>query len=135
MQWWWDSYIHPGNLYYQYKGAAVYASKLNLTGDGYSLLSLNNQVSVSNSDAGILGYSFSDRIYGYVYNKDWYYSSSNLAEINTNITAPLADGNYTLTLYNTLTGETLQQTNITASEGKVNITIPAFSEDIAFIIE
>lgn len=135
MQWWWDSWIHPGNLYYQYKGAAVYANKLNLVGSDYSQLRTNNQVSVSNSNAGILGYSFSDRIYGYVYNKDWYYFSNDLSEINTNITAPLTDGNYTLTLYNTLTGETLQQTNITASEGKVNITIPAFSEDIAFIIE
>lgn len=135
MQWWWDSWIHPNNLYHQYKGAASFASKLDLTGNDYQQLRLNKDVSVSNENAGLLGYSFSDRIYGYVYNKDWFYYSKTVNEINSTISIPFSDGNYTLTFYNTLTGETLQQQNIAASGGKVNITIPSFSEDIAFIIE
>ena len=31
MQWWWDSWIHPGNLWTVFNGAGIYAEKMDLT--------------------------------------------------------------------------------------------------------
>lgn len=38
MNWWWDSHVHPHNLYYRFKGAAKYAQYLDMISDRYVLL-------------------------------------------------------------------------------------------------
>ncbi len=135
MQWWWDSWIHPNNLYYLYQGAGKFAEKLNLSGTDYTLLNSNN-VSINNSKGGILGYQFADRIYGYSFNKDWtYYKGTPQDIVNLSLGFTLNDGTYTLTIYNTLTGAQVKTQTVNCIGGKINITLPTFNEDIAFIIE
>ncbi|MBO4623122.1 MAG: DUF5060 domain-containing protein [Bacilli bacterium] len=134
MNWWWDSYVHPYNLYHQFAGAGAYAKLLNLSGADYTQLRTLNGVTKSDS-VGLIGYRFDNRIYGYVYDKAWKYNNAT-GELNgINVSIPFTDGNYKLTIYNTDTGYQLLEKNISVSGGNVVIDFPAFTNDIAFIIE
>ena len=66
MHWWWDSWVHPGDLYHQFRGAAAFSRKLNLSG-AYEPLS----ASFSRGSLAALGYSNPDRVYGYIYDTRW----------------------------------------------------------------
>ena len=134
MNWWWDSYVHPYNLYHQFAGAGAYAKLLNLSGADYTQLRTLNGVTKPDS-VGLIGYRFDNRIYGYVYDKAWKYNNAT-GELNgINVSIPFTDGNYKLTIYNTDTGYQLLEKNISVSGGNVVIDFPAFTNDIAFIIE
>ena len=134
MNWWWDSYVHPYDLYYQFKGAGTYAKLIDLSGADYTQLRTLNGVTKSDG-VGLLGYRFNNRIYGYVYDKAWKYNNETGALSNISVSIPFTDGSYTLTLYNTNTGYQLLTKDITVSGGSVRIDFPAFTNDIAFIIE
>ena len=134
MNWWWDSYVHPYDLYYQFKGAGTYAKLLDLSGADYTQLRTLNGVTKSDG-VGLLGYRFNNRIYGYVYDKAWKYNNETGELSNISVSIPFTDGSYTLTLYNTSTGYQLLTKDITVSGGSVRIDFPAFTNDIAFIIE
>lgn len=134
MNWWWDSYVHPYDLYYQFKGAGTYAKLLDLSGADYTQLRTLNGVTKSDG-VGLLGYRFNNRIYGYVYDKAWKYNNETGALSDISVSIPFTDGSYTLTLYNTNTGYQLLTKDITVSDGSVRIDFPAFTNDIAFIIE
>ena len=134
MNWWWDSYVHPYDLYYQFKGAGTYAKLLDLSGADYTQLRTLNGVTKSDG-VGLLGYRFNNRIYGYVYDKAWKYNNETGALSDISVSIPFTDGSYTLTLYNTNTGYQLLTKDITVSGGSVRIDFPAFTNDIAFIIE
>ena len=135
MQWWWDSWIHPNNLWYLYQGAGLFANKMDLTGTDYSFLHEDGNAILSNSKAGALGYKFNDRVYGYIYNLDWKYYVPNVANIN-NLTysIPMQAGSYTVTFYNSVTGAVIS-TQTVSSVGVITLNVPTFAEDIAFIIE
>ena len=134
MNWWWDSYVHPYDLYYQFKGAGAYAKLLDLCGADYTQLRTLNGVTKSDG-VGLLGYRFNNRIYGYVYDKAWKYNNETGELSDISVSIPFTDGSYTLTLYNTNTGYQLSTKDITVSGGSVRIDFPAFTNDIAFIIE
>lgn len=135
MQWWWESWIHPNKLYYLYNGPGIYASKLDLTGDDYELLNGDNS-SVSSTKAGLIGYSFDNRAYGYVYNSSWSYVSSNTENISSlQVTVNLDNGTYGVTYYDTITGAILETAKVNVTNGNCTINVPTFNEDIAFIIE
>ena len=134
MNWWWDSYVHPYNLYHQFAGAGAYAKLLNLSGDDYTQLRTLSGVTKSNG-VDLIGYRFNDRIYGYVYDKAWKYNNATGELSGISVSIPFTDGSYTLTLYNTNTGYQLLTKEITVSGGSVTVDFPAFTNDIAFIIE
>ena len=134
MNWWWDSYVHPYNLYHQFAGAGAYAKLLNLSGADYTQLRTLSGVTKSNG-VDLIGYRFNDRIYGYVYDKAWKYNNATGELSGISVSIPFTDGSYTLTLYNTNTGYQLLTKEITVSGGSVTVDFPAFTNDIAFIIE
>lgn len=134
MNWWWDSYVHPYDLYYQFAGAGAYAKKMDLRGSDYTQLRTLSGVSMSNG-VGLIGYRFDNRIYGYVYDKNWFYSNTPSELNNISVSVPFNDGNYTLELYNALTGVCISTRSITVSGGNVTVDLPAFTSDIAFIVK
>lgn len=135
MQWWWDSWIHPNKLWYLFAGAGKYSSKMNLDGADYELLNSENS-NLSLSTTGILGYKFSNRIYGYIYNSNWtYYSNSTTNILNLTTTVNLSNGSYKLAFYNTVTGEIISSQTITVTNNTYKVSVPTFTEDIAFIID
>ena len=135
MQWWWESWIHPHKLYYLFEGTGIYSSKMDLTGSDYSLLSKDNS-SLSSDKAGLLGYSFDDRVYGYVYNNSWSYVLGTPGNITSlNVSVSLNNGTYGVTYYNTVSGEIVSSSTVKVENGTGVINVPTFNEDIAFIIE
>lgn len=134
MNWWWDSYVHPYDLYYQFKGAGAYAKLMNLTGSDYTQLRTLAGVS-TNNNTGLIGYRFDNRIYGYVYDKAWKYNNETGELQNTTVSIPFTNGTYTLTIYNALTGNQIKSSEINVTGGACSFTLPAFTSDIAFIVE
>ena len=134
MNWWWDSYVHPYDLYYQFKGAGAYAKLMDLTGSDYTLLRTLSGVNKS-SGVGLLGYRFDNRIYGYVYDVNWRYNNPTGELTNIQLSIPFTNGSYTLTIYNATTGYEISSNEVTVTNGNVNVTLPTFTSDIAFIIK
>lgn len=137
MNWWWDSYIHPYDLYDVFKGAGVYSSYLNMNGQDYEQLFEVDEIEISNAFIDILGYRFSNRIYGYLFDKTWsHYNSKNILPKNdVNIIIPFENGNYQLKIYNTNTGELVKSENLVVNDGLANFIIEQIQYDLAFIIE
>ena len=134
MNWWWDSYVHPYDLYYQFKGAGAYAKLMDLRGSDYTQLRTLSGV-VKSSGVGLLGYRFNDRIYGYLYDVNWSYFKETSELNNVSVSIPFTNGEYTLTFYNSLTGVILTSKNIKVTNGTITFDVPKFTSDIAFIIK
>ena len=134
MHWWWDSWVHPNNLYYQFKGAGIYASKLDLIGSDFDLLQASD-ANFSNNNLNQIGYRYPDRVYGYIFDKRWIHSNNKAATmINTTMNLKLSIGDYKIEYYNALTGALISEQNFTNNEAKYLLTLPEFKEDIAYII-
>ena len=134
MVWWWDSYVHPYDLYYQFRGAGAYAKMMDLRGNDYTQLRTLSGVNINNG-VGLIGYRFNDRIYGYVYDKAWKYNNQTSELANISVAIPFSDGNYSLYIYNAVTGDAIDTQRITVSGGKISFSLPAFTNDIAFIVK
>lgn len=137
MNWWWDSYVHPNNLYYRFNGAGKFSKLLDLTGSDYKKLEKDKEsVSVSNSNLDIMGYRFNNRVYGYVFDSKWTYQNTSLVnKNNTTVVVPLTNGSYTLTIYDTASCNVIKNQNITVVDGLAKIVIDQVKTDIAFIIK
>lgn len=137
MNWWWDSYIHPYNLYQVFKGAGIYAQMLNMNGPGYEQLFDVDEIEINNPFINLMGYRFPDRIYGYLFDKTWaHYNYQNIIDKNNiNISIPFTDGEYRLTVYDTDSGEVIKSEDLVVSNQVANFTIAKVKFDIAFIIE
>lgn len=134
MNWWWDSYVHPYNLYYQFKGAGSFAKMMDLTGSDYTQLRTLSGVDKS-SGVGLLGYKFNNRIYGYLYDVNWSYfnETGELADIFVKI--PFTNGTYTVTFYNATTGVEFSSSEVKVTNGIISINVPKFTSDVAFIVK
>ena len=140
MQWWWDSWIHPGNLWTVFNGAGIYAEKMDLTGSMYTQLkhspnvSVEDNVILSNENADILGYLYEDRVYGYLFHNNWWYKNPTVEDVTTDVSIKVGvNGDFTLTLYNTVTGEVVDTSTVTSTNGIIQMNI-TFNEDVAFIL-
>ncbi len=132
MNWWWDSWVHPHDLYYRFKGAGVYAKQMDMTGDSYTLLHKLSGVSLNNNNVGILGYIIDDRIYGYLADKRWTNKKPTVASKEVSVSIPFKNGSYIVDIYNTDTGEIMETKTIVISNQKLELNV-TFVEDIAFI--
>jgi len=133
MNWWWDSYVHPYKFYNQFNGAGLFAKEMNLIGT-FERLQNSTSTSVSNSNVGVMGYSFNNKAYGYLYDKSWTFRNTSLSQkSNFNVTLNIDAGNYVVTLYDTDTLETLYTIDAT-SNGTLTFTVPSLTYDIAFIV-
>ena len=134
MNWWWDSYVHPYNLYYQFAGAGAYAKLMDLTGSDYTQLRTLSGVEKANG-VGLLGYRFDNRIYGYLYDVNWSYFNETGELSNVSLKIPFTNGTYTITFYNATSGVAFNTSEITVTSGVATINVPQFTSDIAFIIK
>ena len=134
MQWWWDSWIHPNNLWPVYNGAGIYAEQMDLTGSLYETLYSNSEVTVSNNEVGILGYKYDDRAYGYLYDNTWWYMNPNVSDKTATVSIPMNNGQYTFTIYDTVTGEILVNEVINIENNTFNYEF-TINEDSSFILK
>lgn len=134
MQWWWDSWIHPNDLWTVFNGAGIFAKEMDLTGGKYTQLKTSGTVTISNEQAKILGYQYSDRVYGYLFDQSWSHMNKNVLMQSSTIVINMPSGNYTLEIYNALTGAVISTNQVESVNGKLNFSI-TFTEDVAFIIK
>lgn len=136
MNWWWDSQIHPYNMYEVFRGAASYAEKLNLTGSDLQLINDVSNLKINNSQLRLLGYHFNNRLYGYLYDGSWTYKNyQNITTKLATISFPFNNGTYQLTYFNPTTGEVISQELININNGICELNVLSFRFDIAFILE
>ena len=133
MNWWWDSWVHPNDLYYRFKGVGAYAKKMDMTGESYELLGKIKGLTINNSKVGILGYKIDHRIYGYVFDKDWKHSKAIVDDRDVTLKIPLDNGSYKLEIFDTNTGEIIKSTIIEVDNKEVTLDF-TFNEDYAFMI-
>lgn len=134
MNWWWDSYVHPNDLYYRFKGAGEFSKKMDMVGISYNLLQSLNGVNVNNNNTKLIGYKIDERVYGYLYDKSWKYNNTNINDKNVKVEIPLSNGSYLLEIYDTDSGELIESINKEIINGKFSHTFTV-REDKAFIIK
>ena len=134
-QWWWDSWVEKHNLWSKMQGASVFAKMVDVANKEYTLLQTQNSLSINNSSIGILGYKLENTIYGYLFNRHWSYSnhSPELIE-NIIVNIPFPNGEYNLSIYDTLTGELINETTVLVEEYLFILEIDSIQTDFAFIL-
>jgi len=138
MNWWWDSWIHQGDAYDVFSGAAAYAKLMDLSGQNYQTLRNMPGVSVSTANVGAIGYLVEDRLYAYLYDQTYTYQNPETAlKTSVTLTIPmLHSGNYSISFFNTVTGALIATSPILQTvDGQLTIALPAFSNDIALILK
>ncbi|MBI9009547.1 MAG: hypothetical protein JEZ05_05895 [Tenericutes bacterium] len=135
-QWWWDTWIDRYDLWFQMEGASTYATYMDVANKNYTLLQENNQVTTSDDDIFIIGYLLENEIYGLIYNKMWnYWNSSPDVIQDITVEIPFDNGTYTLSVFDTKTGDILSVTTVTITNGVFTIENLDISEDYAFILK
>ncbi|MFA5526595.1 MAG: hypothetical protein WC992_07215, partial [Acholeplasmataceae bacterium] len=109
------------------------AQKMDMVGTTYDQLRLLNGVTTSLNNVGLLGYRIDQRVYGYAYDTEWRHNYTNINEKTANFTIPLTSGNYTMTIYNTDTGDVIETKPLIISNGIAQFSL-TLTEDIAFTI-
>ena len=136
MNWWWDSWVHPNDLYYRFKGAATYAKELNMVGDVYRQLRFDESVEISDERIGILGYQIDDRLYAYLFDKNWKHTHPEVKDkMDVLVKIPFMNGQYNLRIFNTITGEVLEEKTIKVENNTFTYTFDVIGTDIAIIVE
>lgn len=136
MQWWWDSWIHPQDLYSKYAGAGEYANMIDLTGSDYSVVTHgSNTVTSSNGDLHMFGYLFNDRSYGYVYDSKYnHWSTNSNVMTNQTLTLTIDSGNYTVQYFDPLTNNLIHTLDATSTNGKLVLNLPTFTNEMTYIL-
>ena len=128
MVWWWDSYTHPYNMYKHYLGFSIFTKEMHLEGTPTFINKTN--ITISDSSLNFYGIEYSDRIYGYIYDKSYTYSNFTKNEFkDVSVTFNLGSGNYLIKIFDT-TNNTFREENLSDNQ----ITLD-FINDFAFIIE
>ena len=146
VNWWWDSYIEPNNLYYQYKALANFVEDINWAKNWSTLKVAFPEASFSNKENGILnkvrilGLNTNDEAILWIQNKEsnWYsnyqgFQPALLKDISFSILG-LSDGEYRLEWWDTWKGEVVQQTKAFSTNGKLMIEVPQVERDLAIKI-
>ncbi len=138
MFWWWDSYIHPNDLYYHFAGVANFFAGEDLTAHGYE--SVEGRVRAEDSvirEAYAYGLVSEERALFWVVS-----SSYNDAYARNNDEYPLlegqaltfdglADGAYTVEMWDTFEGTLTETTEVTVEGGAFTLELPPFDRDVA----
>ena len=133
--WWWDSWIDKYDLWYRIKGASTYAQYIDLAGKEYSLLQENSAISVIGERIDLMGYLLEDTIYGYIYNDAWNYWQRDPAIVeNISVKVPFKSGTYQLLIFDTITGEIIDERNIDVINNEFVLEDLSIQKDYAFIV-
>lgn len=133
MTWWWDSLIEKYNVYTVFKGVSAYAKEMNINGS-YSVLQGSSSFTLSNVNTNKMGYNFGDRIYAYVYNKNFKVGNTGLSTSTTLTISSLSSGSYRVRQFNTETGAVMSDETKSPVAGIMTLSL-SFTNDIALIIE
>ena len=133
--WWWDSWIDRNDLWDRFKGAGTYTTYLDLANKTFTALQ-SASVQISDSNLKIMGYLLEDGIYGYLYNNNWNYWNRTPSPItNVNVSIAIGNGDYQLMIFDTFTGEILNDSSVSILNGSFVLQSLTITEDYAFILK
>ena len=135
--WYWQEIddIPDKAAYKQYKPLADYMSRIGLSNKKYYSVSGVN-IGITSEDIKALGYRSDNSAYIWIYDSKYNYLSSSFETYDSSkIKVKLEEGNYTVEWINTWTGESLSKEDVIHQKGNLEITVPAWSKDIAVAIE
>lgn len=131
--WWWDTYIHPNDLYYHYAALARFVSDLDWTAGNWHVLKEDPGSPIRTS-----GLASSMQAYVWVQQKgnNWY---SRIAEgkppqMLRNVTlrlSALTDGLYRVEWWNTTTGARITYGDYTVRQNELVVKVPEVGPDVA----
>ncbi len=134
--WWWDSWIDRYDLWDRLEAASVYSTYLDLAGKSFVYLQSSSQVTISTTEVEAMGYLLEDTIYGYLYNYHWnYWNKDPDAVTDVSFSVPFANGTYTLTIFDTITGEIISESQVVISDNVFTINNLTITTDYAFILK
>lgn len=124
MSWWWDSWIHPHNLYYRFEPLVAFLADEDwapqqLSPLSYTILSGHTTPEVYGS-AGFR--------HAYLYIRNWQGSVSGLRLRLSQVTSP---GTYSIEYWDTNSNSPYQTATTTGSTGGLQLNLPNFVRDIA----
>jgi hypothetical protein len=148
MTWWWDSNVHPNNLYYHFAGLAAYFAGEDM---GAHIWQPTQAVLDEEADAKVYGLQDAHNLRLWLVSKNYtekylvrqYEKNiSKRIENPTDIQYPevsgavltlngLEDGTYIVEWWNTTTGEIITTEQITAAGMPATLNVPTFSTDLA----
>jgi len=151
MFWWWDTYIHPNDLYDHFAGVAAFFDGEDLAAHEWHQadLSINDDIRArayglqTDSEAliWVVNTDYSDRYLQQQYNRNLRNGVDNPAEIAFPVVGGavltitgLGPGTYTVEIWDTLDGEIVETSSVTISDGVLAIPLPDFTIDHAIKI-
>lgn len=136
VNWWWDSYIEPNNLYYQYKALANFAESIDWS-NRWEVAKVNLIQKELADKVRILGLTNSDETIIWIQNKqsDCYANyqgiePKSLEGISFNLLG-MSDGQYKLQWWDTWEGKIINETEGISINGVLSVEMPNFKRDIA----
>ena len=100
----------------------------------YELLQKLSGVTLNNDNSALIGYKIDNRVYGYLYDKNWKYNYLNISNKNVKTVIPVNNGTYLLSIYDTDTGELIEELEVVITNKEFTYTF-SFKEDKAFILK
>jgi hypothetical protein len=138
MCWWWDTHIHPNNLYYHWQALTNYAGNLDRRLKDFRLstaklrarrddkeIKIYAQAILNNQQAYIWVYDLAETKYDPELNTDSLISEAEVEIENLN------PGSYVAELWNTYSGKITSVAEIKTTDGKIKIELPPFKRDMA----
>lgn len=153
MSWWWDTYIHPNNLWDQlYMGISAFFKDEDLAAYQWSK---PNADFAERTKARVLGLQATDTALLWVVNRDYsaqYLEKAYLKNLRDKAEDPYAitfpeiegavllvsdlpTGVYQVEIWDTLDGTVLQSEVIESADGVLTIPLPTFSHDLAIKVK
>lgn len=138
MCWWWDTYIHPNNLYYQWKALTNYAGNLDrrLKNLRLSIVKLKAKADADETDIYAQGILNNQEAYIWVYDLDETRFDPSLNKDNIISQAHLAiegmdAGVYVVEFWDTYSGMIIDAEKVISLDGIIIIDLPEFKRDMA----
>lgn len=133
MTWWWDSYVHPLNLYTYFKPVSLYVKKIPWN-DPFLKYIDEMQLDISNFDVGVHGYIKQDSAYLWFYDTE-YSHIGGIERLFKDVTVriKLDNGIYQVEWFDTFSGNAVKKENVAVKNKILNIKMPNWKIDIAFI--
>ncbi|GIK65821.1 MAG: hypothetical protein BroJett018_36150 [Chloroflexota bacterium] len=153
MSWWWDTYIHPNNLWNQlYTGISAFFKDEDLAAHQWSK---PNADFAERTKARVLGLQAEDTAILWVINRDYsaqYLEKAYLKNLRNKVADPYAisfpeiegavllvsdlpTGAYQVEIWDTIDGTVMQSEVIESADGVLTIPLPTFSSDLAIKVK
>ena len=135
MTWWWDSYVHPNNLYHHFKPISEFARLIPFTDPDLTFAS-TKEVKLSDPQAAFQGYISPKGLYLWLYDKKYTHRQTEAKEFHSfTVEIQLSSGRYTVRWFDPYTGNILAEETGEATDGRLLLKAPVWQRDLALVVE